>query len=109
MVETITTKESTNPIFKANLFIFLGYYILAIASANLSSSGGSGIAFPILMGGYMVHAGILILISIMRFIQGLATKTKTNAGQYFLAALALLIIGFGACTFAFFSGVAGGF
>ena len=48
--------------------------------------------------GYMIHAGILVLIALVKFIIWITNREKTNAGQYVLATFFLLLIGFGACT-----------
>ncbi len=96
---SLPPKKATN-IYIANLLIFLGYYLLGLSFPNLrSKEWGTFGSFA--LGGYLVHAGVLIIISIVLGISGLIHKTKTRALHYFLAAIILSIVGFGACFFAF--------
>lgn len=97
--EQIQPENKLN-IFGLNFIIFGVYYILGIF---LTGTIFGALVFY----GYIFHAIILILISIMELIRGMSQKIKTNAGQYFLMAILLLIVGFGACTFAF-ANLAGG-
>lgn len=63
--------------------------------------GYSQVAF----GAYFIHAGILAVVSLILAIVELATKKKTYAGDYFLAAILICIVGFGTCTVLAMTGV----
>jgi hypothetical protein len=88
-------------VFGANFLIFLGYYILAVILSHVAD-GGLGVT--VIFGGYVVHAAVLILMSVVLGIGGVMRKEKTNASQYLLMGILLLIVGFGACTVALTGG-----
>ena len=98
-----TKQKKRMSIFGINLLIFIGYYLFAVISSKLLKSNDFGTIY--IFFGYMVHAALLILISIIEGIRGVHQKVKTRAGQYFLTAILLLIIGFGVCTFTYNSGI----
>lgn len=97
----IQTKKKVN-VVGINFLIFICYYTFGLLLPKIS---GDDLGTLIIFYGYMVHAGALVLISIEEGIRGMVKKTKTNAGQLFLSAILLLIIGFGACTVAFTTGL----
>lgn len=86
----------------ANLLGFAGYYVLGLL---LSKILGGELGMLFIFYGYMIHAAVLVIASVGEFIRGLVQKTHTNWAEYFLSAILLLIIGFGACTVAFTSGL----
>lgn len=95
----IQPKKKIN-IFGINFIIFITYYILGVI---FWSSIGEDVGGPLVAYAYMVHALILVIISIFESLRGSLSGVKTSAGQYFLTATLILIIGFGACTFAVFN------
>ncbi len=89
-------KSWTKSVVSVNLLIFFIYFLLASVATHLNNDwevAGLAIFF-----GYMIHAGILVLIALVKFIIWITNREKTNAGQYVLATFFLLLIGFGACT-----------
>ena len=88
------TKSRTH-IFGPNLLIFVVYYIATLGL--LSSKANSG-AF-LLLALYVPHTLILIILSLIRFFK----KQTRSAAMYAFTAIALGVIGFGACTFGIIS------
>jgi uncharacterized membrane protein YhaH (DUF805 family) len=76
-----------------NLLIFVVYFILSFAYAINNPENGIGLIFS----AYMIHPIILITMAVIRLIQ----RRWKDAGLYFLMAIIIPIIGFGACTVAF--------
>lgn len=79
--------KNRRTIFLVNLFIFVLYTVASIIMKE------AGLAMFV----YMYHAGFLVVLSILLGIGGLISKKKTYAGDLFLTAIALCIIGFGTC------------
>lgn len=94
----IQSKKKMN-VFGVNLLIFACYYILGIIL------GGNSVGIGLVYSGPMLHAIILGILSIIDGVRGFLQKRKTNAGKYFLTAILILIIGFGACAIAFTGGL----
>ncbi len=79
------TKKPRNSVL-INCLIF-GAYVIVFGS-RLDRLSGS----------LFIHASILMILSLIAFRRGRKNKQKTQALQYILMALGLLIIGFGTCT-----------
>lgn len=92
-----TTKNS---ILRTNLLILFGYFLLFIL--GVSGLHQDSYLF-IYMWTYLGHAALLVILSIIRAIQG---RTH-EAGMYFLTAIIIPIVGFGACAISLlsFSGI----
>jgi len=95
--------NNTNPkekigmsIFGANLLIFIAYYLVTFFSIYTYRTYAEILMW--LLGLYVPHVLILFIISLKRYFR---SQTR-DAALYALTAFALLIIGFGACTAAFF-------
>ncbi len=81
-----------------NLGVFIAYFLIGslISTYVRGSFGGWIVLF-----GYLIHSVVLIFISLVEVFRGRIQKIKTRAGDYFLCAILLLLIGFGTCSMAF--------
>jgi hypothetical protein len=86
-----------------NFLILVIYFILfVIVGGNIMQGmNGGGITLFYYMYAYLIHAGVLIIFSLIRLIQ----KRKTEAGIYFATAIFIPIIGFGLCAGALATGI----
>jgi len=82
-------------IFATNIIIFGLYTALGLLLGYPEAS------FSV----YFIHAAILGVVSLVLAVAELSTKKKTYAGEYFLVAILICIIGFGTCTFLATSGL----
>lgn len=82
--------DSTNHILRNNLLLVLGMAVVLGALAPVTS-GSSAILFAFAYGGQVV-------VNVILGFANLGTLGR-NAASYFLSALLVLIIGFGACSF----------
>ncbi|MBC7766455.1 hypothetical protein H7Y21_00470 [Arenimonas sp.] len=88
-VSTTSQEGSKN---RRNIFLInLGIFILYTIGSILIKEAGFAMSL------YIVHAAFLIVLSIVFGIWGLVAKKKMYAGDLFLTAIALCIIGFGTC------------
>jgi hypothetical protein len=72
-----------------NLGIFLLYSLLSIANGGID----------LLVGGYLLHVGILFFLAIFVYIRDAFSKDKLGFGHgLLLSALVILIVGFSSCT-----------
>ena len=96
-------KPSTVGILGINLVIFLIYFMIGLSFGKLDPS--SSLAGLVLYG-YLIHASALLILAIARAITRLITGNRNgvSAGDFMISLFAILIIGFGACTFAFTQG-----
>jgi hypothetical protein len=94
--------EAPNHIIGINFLIFLAYYAVGFAAGKASPN--SSLA-GLVMYGYMYHFAVLVVIALVVAF----TKRRSTAWLYLATAFMLLVIGFGACTFAFSQGAFGTF
>jgi hypothetical protein len=86
----VTNEGSVKSIVTINLIIFLIYYLATIFFFK-NDRTGSGFLF---LGLYLPHAFILMIMSFIQF----ARKRTRSAAAFAFTAIALGIVGFGACT-----------
>lgn len=82
-------------VFIINILIFIVYYLIAFF---LIKSNGE---LVLLLGLYIPHTIILFILSFIRFFKG----QFREAALYAFTAIALVVIGFGACAVPFFTGI----
>jgi tryptophan-rich sensory protein len=91
--------NSKSHIFSTHLLVFVVYFVGAMMV--IQNNPNSGAIFLLAL--YLVHGLLLIIFSIIRFVR----KQPREAAMYGFTALAIIIIGFGACTASIFSGFTG--
>jgi hypothetical protein len=106
-------KRAVGRIFRFNMLLWLAYFIVVMVLAKLDHDGTmsrsvlNSQAGQFLLWGYMAlylgHAFILIVLGIIQFIR----RQPAYGGMYILTAFLIPLIGFGACTAVFFSGIMG--
>jgi small-conductance mechanosensitive channel len=80
-------------LLRNNLFILLGYAVLA-QLLSLTEKNGAGIMVAmIMMVAVAIHVGVLVLGSLVQ----LASNKRREARQWILSALLIGVVGFGTC------------
>jgi hypothetical protein len=87
-------KNQNSKIFFFNLLVFAVYYVIAYALPVDARGHFGAMATGIVSSGYMFHAFLLLVLAIINVFR----KDKAATRMYLLSMVAIIIIGFGACT-----------
>jgi hypothetical protein len=80
-------------LLRNNLFILLGYAVLAQLLSLTEKNGAGMMVAIIMMVAVAIHVGVLVLGSLVLLVGG----RRKEAGQWLLSGLLIGVIGFGTC------------